>query len=213
MADAESGSGQEGAGRGRWLGRSINGMIAIGLMATLYVTLASCFKPQAAHADLKSLKTGAMAELMIPDGGAGKPAPVAAFTGPDGQPVHLTDFKGKVVVVNFWATWCGPCVKEMPTLAALAKEFGDGPVKVVTVSVDKTDLDKVVASKIAALPPLSNYRDPRYELLKNIDPFPPGFPTTIVYDKSGVERARMQRDADWSSPEAKKIVAALANEP
>src|SRR4051812_48263939 len=56
---------------------------------------------------------------------AGSPAPAAAFTDPDGEPASLADFRGKPLLLNLWATWCGPCVEEMPTLDALAARSGD----------------------------------------------------------------------------------------
>jgi thiol-disulfide isomerase/thioredoxin len=176
----------------------------------LYVTLASCFKPQAAVADLNGLKTGAMEALMVPT--KGEPAPDVTFFDAAGKPVKLSDFKGQVVVLNLWATWCAPCVKELPTLARLKSDF-DGKVKVLTVSVDKPDNANLVVAKIKALPPLEDYRDPKYQLAFGLNPQPPGFPTTVIFDKSGVERARMQKDADWSSPEAHKVIAALVGEP
>jgi thiol-disulfide isomerase/thioredoxin len=207
MGEAETGKVKEG----RTLRRTIGGMAAVGVLAVLYVTLASCFKPQPSVTDLNALKTGAMAELMVPT--KGEPAPDVTFFDPAGKPVKLADFKGQVVVLNLWATWCGPCVKELPTIAKLKTDFAGAKVKVLTVSVDKADNDNLVVAKIKSLPPLEAYRDPKYQLAFGLNPQPPGFPTTVIFDKSGVERARMQKDADWGSAEAHKVVAALANEP
>src|SRR5690349_20602316 len=72
----------------------------------------------------------------------GKPAPAAEFTDPDGKPVKLADFKGKPVLVNLWASWCAPCVKELPTLDRLAR---DGGVQVLAISQDTGPHASVVA--------------------------------------------------------------------
>jgi thiol-disulfide isomerase/thioredoxin len=178
--------------------------MTLGVVALLYVTLAACNKPAS---DLAALKTGAMADLKIAT--AGKPAPTVTFFDDHGKPVSLADFKGKVVVLNLWATWCAPCVKELPTLAALKSSFAGKPVEVLTVSVDKPMNDNLVVSKIASLPPLSAYRDPKYQLAFGLDPQPPGFPATVIFDAKGVEAARMEKDADWASPEAKAVIQAV----
>src|SRR3954470_17213999 len=72
----------------------------------------------------------------------GEAAPAAVFTGPDGKPAKLDDFKGKPVLVNLWATWCAPCVKELPTLDKLA---AGGAIQVLAVSQDSGPHPSVVA--------------------------------------------------------------------
>ena len=188
--------------------RTIGAMTAVGVLAVLYVTLASCFKPAPAPA---AMATGEMAALKVTD--HGNPAPDATFFDDKGKPVKLSDFKGQVVVLNLWATWCPPCVKELSTLAKLQTTLGAAPVKVLTVSVDKPDADNLVTKKIASLPPLVAYRDPKYQLAFTLNPQPPGFPTTVIFDKKGIEVARMEKDADWSSPEARKFIASVAARP
>jgi thiol-disulfide isomerase/thioredoxin len=133
----------------------------------------------------------------------GKPAPAAAFSGPDGKPVKLADLKGKPVLVNLWATWCAPCVKELPTLDRLAQS---GAVEVVAVSQDTAPNASVVAflkeHRIATLKP---YQDPNMALSGALGP-DTVLPTSILIDANGNEVWRYVGDLDWTSAEAAKLL-------
>lgn len=138
--------------------------------------------------------------------------PTTAFTDADGKVLTLADFKGQVVVVNLWATWCVPCKLEMPTLAALQAAYQTQPLQVVAISVDRdTDLN-LAKAQIAANAPLKLYRDPGYKFAFGMKPTVQGFPTTILFDKKGRERARLSGDADWNGQEARALVEALLKE-
>ena len=190
----------ETKGKGR-LTVVLGGLAVVVLAAVLYVIAAHGFKP---GDDLKSLATGAMAKLTTPAKPTGEPD--APFFGPDGQTVHLADFKGQVLVVNFWATWCAPCVQEMPTLAKLQAAYAGKPVKVVAVSLDRNE-DKALAQRfILKHGPLEFYHDPQYAVPFSLDPRPEGVPVTVIYDKAGHEQARLEGGADWSSPQAKAVL-------
>jgi thiol-disulfide isomerase/thioredoxin len=140
---------------------------------------------------------------------SGSSYPDVPFVDGAGKPVRFSDFKGRVVVLNLWATWCAPCVKEMPTLAALQQSFKDRPVTVVALSTDSNgQVDKAKAF-IAAHPPLGFYHDANLAVTSAIQPRVQGFPTTLVYDEEGRLRGSVQGDADWSSPEAKAVISAL----
>ena len=116
------------------------------------------------------------------------------------------------MLVNLWATWCAPCVKEMPTLAALQKRYADKGVTVVAVSIDLAkDSDKAKAF-IARNAPLGFYQDAALALPFAFHPSAQGYPSTIFYGRDGVERARMVGEADWSSPEADAVVDKLIKE-
>lgn len=156
---------------------------------------------------LKPLAKGEMAKLVVPDKVLA-PAVIAA-QGPAGEPVSLADLKGNVVVVNLWASWCAPCVKEMPTLARMQSDYAGKPVKVLAISLDKgaDDIAKARAF-IAARPPLKFYHG-EYSLAFSITPPAEGLPTTILYDRSGRERARLSGGADWSTPEARAVLDRL----
>ena len=184
-----------------WAARSV---ALIGVAAALYVMAGCSSKP---GDDLKRLATGQMRSLVVFDQPA--PAPVIPFTDAAGKPHTLAEFKGKVVVVNLWATWCAPCVKEMPTLGKLAAASAGQPVVVAPISVDRVDDRANAEGFIARFPPLPFYSEPTYALTFAIKPPVEGFPTTLLIDRQGLIRARVSGPADWSSPEARKVVEAL----
>ena len=180
----------------------IAGLAVIALVAVLYAIVSHGFKP--GDSSLKSLATGAMAKLQVADPPRGEPD--SAFFGPNGETLHLADFKGQVLVVNFWATWCAPCVQEMPTLAQLQTAYAGQPVKVMAISLDRPE-DKAFAQRfILKHGPLVFYQDPKYALPFSLDPRPAGVPITVIFDRQGHERARLEGGADWNSPQAKAVL-------
>lgn len=152
---------------------------------------------------------GSLAKLQAPA------EPVLAtdhpFLDPESQPTSLTNFRGKVAVVNLWAMWCAPCKLEMPTLAALAQSYsGNADLAVVVVNVDVGDRAPARAF-LAENAPLAFYSDPKFQL-----PFEfggkGGMPQTAIIDRKGRIRALMTGDADWNSPEAKALIDSLLAE-
>ncbi|MBO9708464.1 MAG: TlpA family protein disulfide reductase [Caulobacter sp.] len=188
---------------------AIGAVIVVGVVAVLYVIAQASFKPAGA-ADLKEFKKASLEKLEVPPQPRGQPATM--FTDGAGKSLTLADFKGQVVVMNLWATWCAPCKKEMPTLAKLQARYATQPVKVLPISVDRDSDLNLVQAAMAANPPLQVYRDPGYKLSFELDPRAQGYPTTVIYDKQGRERARLSGDADWSSPEAHGLIEALLAE-
>jgi thiol-disulfide isomerase/thioredoxin len=132
------------------------------------------------------------------------PAPDYAFYDEAGKPVKIADLKGKVVVLNVWATWCGPCKIEMPTLAKLAKAYEGKPVVVAAVSIDSPDSAAKAKLFIAQNAPLGFYHDRDMKLPFKVNA--PGFPTTVVYGKDGNEVARVAGEADWTAPEPRAVI-------
>jgi thiol-disulfide isomerase/thioredoxin len=183
--------------------------VLIGAAAVLYVIGSASFKPKA-PSDLSDLRTGALEKLVVAKPPV--PEPDTPFTDPSGKSVTLADLKGQVVVMNLWASWCAPCKEEMPTLARLQGAYAAQPVKVVAISVDRDEDLNLAQAMIAANPPLSLYRDPGYRMAFALQPRAQGFPTTVIFDRKGRERARLSGGADWSSREARELVERLIRE-
>jgi thiol-disulfide isomerase/thioredoxin len=211
MTDVSNDSGPEGdpkAGKaaGGFLKWAIIAFAAVGAVAVLYVIASASFKPAGAP-DLNSLAKGEMKKLVVAS--APQPAPAIPFTDGAGKTVTLAQFKGKVTVVNFWATWCGPCVTEMPSLAKLQAAYAGAPLQVVAISVDRAD-DVADARKfLAQHGSLAFYSDPNYALPFGVTPRIAGLPTTIIYDRKGMELARLSGGADWSGRDAHAVIDAV----
>jgi len=136
---------------------------------------------------------------------AGKPIPTAEIRNGEGQPAKLSDLKGKPLLVNLWATWCVPCIKELPTLDALAARDA-GKLQVVLVNEDLEGA-RVVAPFLQKHP-LKNgkpWLDTANALMIPLKIA--SLPTTILYDANGKEVLRVDRDLDWTGPEAKALLA------
>lgn len=179
------------------------GVAGIGVAAVVYIIAQASLNPRQ-EMGLKSVAKGEMAKLTLPaEAGV---APVTSFLDKDGKQVRLADFKGKVVVLNVWATWCAPCILEMPTLAKLAAEYEGKPVAVVAVAIDgERDADKAKAF-IAKNAPLAYYRDPKLKLPYDLKPQTSAMPTTVIFGKDGVERGRVLGPAEWSGKDAKAVI-------
>ncbi len=133
---------------------------------------------------------------------AGAAMPTAAFQTLDGKPATLAQFRGKPLLVNLWATWCAPCLKEMPTLDALAAK---GTVRVLPVSQDLDGAAKVrpYLAK-AGLKALQPTLDPKLGLSLA---YQANLPTSVLYDSGGKEVWRYTGDLDWTGAEATKLLA------
>jgi thiol-disulfide isomerase/thioredoxin len=135
---------------------------------------------------------------------AGQPLPTTAFQGAHGKPQTLAAFRGKPLLLNFWATWCAPCVKEMPSLDRLAAAQ-KGKLEVVALSQDsgRDRIDAFFAkAKIGSLAPDLDDGNAvmaaaKVEVL----------PTTILFDAGGREVWRVSADRDWQSAESSALVA------
>ncbi|MCW4462527.1 TlpA family protein disulfide reductase [Sphingomonas sp. BT-65] len=134
----------------------------------------------------------------------GEAAPALAFQAPDGKPATLAAFKGKPLLLNLWATWCAPCVREMPALDRLAQREGDR-IRVLTVSQDLEGAAKVTPYFAkAGFKALQPYLDPDVGLSTH---YGVNLPTTVFYDAQGREVWRVAGDMDWDGDTAKAWLA------
>jgi thiol-disulfide isomerase/thioredoxin len=137
-------------------------------------------------------------------------APDIVFGGEDGTQHRLTEFRGHGMVINFWATWCAPCVAEMPSLSALSKLLAPSDIAVLPLSSDRGGVNAVSRwfqdHNVSGLPILT---DPKGEAARAFGSR--GIPTTVVVDRQGRQLARLEGAADWSTPAAAALIQRLVN--
>ena len=165
----------------------------------------------AASGPFAGLNKGAMAAFLA------RPKPLElgedSFDAADGATKSLSDWHGKVVLLNIWATWCVPCREEMAMLDKLEAELGGKDFQVVAVNIDRGAADKPKAflAEIGATH-LALYTDPSGKLFSKLKAV--GMPTTLLLDREGREIGRLVGPADWDSPEALALIkAAIAAPP
>jgi len=133
------------------------------------------------------------------------PAPKTAFEDVHGNPVRLADFRGRVVLLNFWATWCPPCIREMPSLDRLQGMLGGDDFTVIALSLDRQGVIRVAPffaeRKIANL---AMYLDPHSRLANAMRVN--GLPTTVLIDRDGRVAGRVVGPAEWDSEAAVAFV-------
>lgn len=179
------------------------GAALLGVAAVLYIIAQASTKPAATTAGAPAAKT-LMSKWTPPE--APTAPPDYAFYDEAGKPVRIADFKGKVVVMNIWATWCAPCKVEMPTLAKLQAAYAGQPVEVVAVSIDSAGEAAAAKLFIASNDPLKFYHDREMKLPFRLQPPAQGAPTTVIYGKDGMEIGRVAGEADWAGAEARALV-------
>jgi thiol-disulfide isomerase/thioredoxin len=161
--------------------------------------------PLPAGSGRNALSTGQVAGFVFKS--APEELPPAPFVDADGRERTLADWKGKVVLLNLWATWCAPCRKEMPALDRLQASLGSEKFEVVAVSVDRTGidgarkfLDEINVRRLAVL------ADPNARMATTLKAI--GLPATLLLDAEGREIGRLVGPAEWDAPEAKALIRA-----
>ncbi len=127
---------------------------------------------------------------------------------PSGGPVSLSGFEGQVVVVNFWATWCGPCIEELPALDRLHKKMRGKPVRVVAVNEDRDGDVAAPFLERQGLKALKAYTDPENKARRAFNVT--GLPTTWILDSEGRAVGRVMGIAEWGAPRVRRALLALA---
>jgi thiol-disulfide isomerase/thioredoxin len=175
--------------------------------AILYTGLVMLANPALADlAKAEAMREGDMKKLSFH--GEPQPAGSADFTTFDGEPTSLEQYHGKWVLLNFWATWCAPCRKEMPMLSDLQTEFGGEGFDVVTVATGRNPPPAMQSFfEEIGVDNLPLYRDPKSGLAREMGVL--GLPITVILNPEGQEVARMRGDADWASDNAKDILRTI----
>jgi len=156
--------------------------------------------PQAPQAEEQSAKG-------IDRGHKGEPMPMVKFKDPDGGDFDLSKFKGKPVLVNLWASWCAPCLKELPTLQELeAAQADEGKLGVIAISQDMGPQGSVEAFLAERdIGRFAAFHDAEMKLTDALGI--QVMPTTILYDAQGTEVWRYVGDLDWTGADAAKLLA------
>lgn len=137
--------------------------------------------------------------------------PDLAFDDVDGKPRKLSDWRGRTVLINLWATWCVPCRREMPALDALQAKLGGPDFEVVAVNIDTRDPDKPKNFlKEANLTRLGYFSDQTAKVFQDLKSIGKalGMPTSVLVDRNGCEIANIAGPAEWASDDAIKLISA-----
>lgn len=181
------------------------------MSALLYTALIGVANiAQADMSQITDLRSGDMRKLNFHS------APIASssevFLSETGAEMTLADYQGQYVVLNFWATWCAPCRKEMPQLSDLQDTLGGDAMQVVTIATGRNPRPAMERFfEEIGVDNLPLHTDARQSLARSLGVL--GLPVTIILDPDGQEIARMQGEADWSSDSAFAIMRALIDAP
>lgn len=137
-----------------------------------------------------------------------KPAPTVVFADAGGKLHNLGEFRGKTVLLNLWAEWCAPCVKELPALAALQSQMPAGRFVVVPVNVGREGGAGQDFFKAHGAGGLKGYIDSNTSLFRSFGAY--GLPMSVLIDRQGREIARAEGAADWSAPDSVAYLKRLA---
>ncbi len=181
------------------LGNAIRAVLLVGLFGVLFVLVQSCQRPATglnlyAKDSLKKLTSRENPPL----------PPMTIFQTVDDRELKLEDLRGKTILLNVWATWCPPCVKEMPSLDRLQDLRGGEDFEVITISIDRTKYEPAKFFADNDIKNLTPWHDGSYGIPGNLQLR--GYPTTLVYNPEGREIAILEGDAEWDSPEALALI-------
>jgi thiol-disulfide isomerase/thioredoxin len=139
-------------------------------------------------------------------------AAAAVFVDPKGAPTRLSDFRGRVILVNLWASWCAPCVRELPALDRLQARLGGADFEVVAVNLDRKPEEGRRFLRARGIKRLAFYHDDKLALFQALNP--QGLPLSLLIDREGRVLGRLEGAAAWDSPAARKVIKeAIAEKP
>ena len=191
------------------LGVGLAGIYGIGHLAGNVAVAPECRPAQETAKRIAPLIRGEVAALASAK--TPKVMPDLAFQDENGARKTLSDWRGKTVLFNLWATWCVPCRKEMPALDALQEKMGSPNFAVVAVNIDTRDTAKPRAwLKEVGINRLGYFADPSAKVFQDLKEAGKAFgmPTTILIDGNGCEIATLSGPAEWASEDALKVIAA-----
>jgi thiol-disulfide isomerase/thioredoxin len=187
-----------GLAAGRWTVRRIFGAFLTGAV----YAIAGLSGNVAGAADATAPVSGLQNFVLKP---VPAPLPAVQFQDASGAPHDLTEYKGKVVLVNFWATWCAPCREEMPSLDRLQQAMGGPDFEVVIISLDRAGYQKAAAFlNEIGVKNLTTYVDPGIRAARQLGAL--GLPVTLLLNRKGDEIGRLTGAAHWDSPEARALI-------
>jgi thiol-disulfide isomerase/thioredoxin len=169
----------------------------------------ACSQARATTQRMTPLSRGEVAAVVVAS--SPRRLPDLAFRDASGRERMLSEWRGRTVLFNLWATWCVPCRKEMPALDALQGRLGGPDFDVVAVNIDTRDADKPKAwLKEVGISRLAYYADPTAKTFQDLKAVGKviGMPTTLLIDAQGCELATLAGPAEWSSADAAKLVEA-----
>lgn len=188
------------------------GLAAIGALAVFYFAAWPSANDEVAATQnveaLRDMREGDMRALAIHD----TPVPLGArdYTDTAGAERSLDEYKGQIVLLNFWATWCAPCREEMPDLDALQAEWGGDDFQVVPVATGRNSLPGIKAFfNEVGVDNLPILLDPRGQMARASGVL--GLPVTVILDRDGMEIGRLQGGAHWNDENARAILQQVMN--
>ncbi len=181
---------------------AIMAMLALGAIAVIVTLFSALITSNPGPLD--SFARGTMSEFRTVSDPPQQPG-AALLTG-EGEEITLADKRGKVLLVNFWATWCAPCVVEMPYLDEVQARYGSEDFEVVAISMDQRieDAERFYAQN--DLTHLGLYHDQSFN--SAFAAGARGLPLTVLYDRQGGEIGRLDGDAQWASEDAFALIEA-----
>jgi len=187
--------------------RPIIWLVVVALTAALLLVFTQD-RDKSKTVELQAFLKGDMADLQLMDGEIELPALVFSGGADESQQLNLSDFKGRVVVLNLWATWCAPCVHELPSLDRLQGGLGGTDFEVIALSMDRAGAETIVPFfEKLEIENLNIYTDRKSITMRALKSA--SLPLTLIIDKQGSVVGRFDGPAEWDGVDAKALLQAL----